>query len=87
MFGNQRSVEPACGEIARAEAADVSADVMTVTDAVEHSPGLAIVTQLIRELHAAGVSAEDALNEGGDRWPCPLDSLVHAIERGYTALS
>jgi len=62
-------------------------DVMTVTDAVEQSHSIAIVAQLIRELHAAGVGAEEALNEGGDRWPYPPDALVHAIERGYTALT
>jgi hypothetical protein len=62
-------------------------DVMKVTEAVEQSHRIAIVAQLIRELDAAGVSAEDALNVGGHRWPYPTDALVHAIERGYAALS
>jgi hypothetical protein len=62
-------------------------DVMKVSEAVQQSHGIAIVAQLIRELHAAGVGAEDALNEGGERWPYPADALVHAVERGYAALS
>jgi glyoxylase-like metal-dependent hydrolase (beta-lactamase superfamily II) len=62
-------------------------DVMTVTEATQQSQDIAIVAELIRELHAACISAEDALNEGGERWPYPTDTLVHAVERGYTALS
>jgi hypothetical protein len=61
-------------------------DVMTMTDAVEQAQDIAVVAQLIRELHAGGVTAEDALDEGGDRWPYPPDTLVHAIGRGYTEL-
>jgi glyoxylase-like metal-dependent hydrolase (beta-lactamase superfamily II) len=62
-------------------------DVMTGIEANQQSHCIAVVAQLICELHSAGVSAEDALNEGGERWPYSPDTLVHAIERGYIALS
>ena len=44
------------------------------------------MADLIRELHDAGLDVEDALEEGGDRWPFPAHTLVHAVERGYAEL-
>ena len=48
--------------------------------------GLRGVATLIRELQAAGVPAEAALRDGGDRWPFPPDGLVSAISVGYRQL-
>jgi glyoxylase-like metal-dependent hydrolase (beta-lactamase superfamily II) len=44
------------------------------------------VANLIRELHASGVPAEEALAEGGDRWPYPQDKLGSAVSQGYLQL-
>ena len=62
-------------------------DVMTASAAAEQSRAIAIVAELIRELHAAGVDVGDALMEASDRWPFPPDRLVHAVERGYATLT
>ena len=62
-------------------------DVMTASAAAEQSQAITVVAGLIRELHAAGVDMDDALRHAGDRWPFPSDTLVHAVERGYAALS
>jgi glyoxylase-like metal-dependent hydrolase (beta-lactamase superfamily II) len=61
-------------------------DVMSPSRAVEQARALGVVAALIRELHAAGVSAADALDEAGDRWPFPAHALSSAIQRGYAAL-
>jgi glyoxylase-like metal-dependent hydrolase (beta-lactamase superfamily II) len=47
---------------------------------------LALVAALIRELHADGVEANDAIAAGRDRWPFPAEDLVGAVERGYQVL-
>jgi glyoxylase-like metal-dependent hydrolase (beta-lactamase superfamily II) len=47
---------------------------------------LAAVAALIRELHDAGIEADDALAAGRGRWPIPEAALVHAVGRGYAAL-
>lgn len=44
------------------------------------------VADLIRALHAAGVPADRALGEGGDRWPFPRDALASAVSAGYRHL-
>lgn len=41
--------------------------------------GIAAVAGLCRELHGAGVSVRDALDEGGDRWPFPTERLREAV--------
>jgi glyoxylase-like metal-dependent hydrolase (beta-lactamase superfamily II) len=48
---------------------------------------LAEAAALIRELHAAGVPAERAVAEGGDRWPFPADGMADAVEDGYRQLA
>jgi len=53
---------------------------------VEQRASLAQVAALIHELHDAGIAADDALAEGGDRWPWPGDVLEDAVQRGYAAL-
>jgi len=47
---------------------------------------LARVAELIRELHAAGIPAADAVAAGGDRWPFPVDNMGHALADGYRQL-
>ena len=48
---------------------------------------LAEAAALIRELHAAGVPAERAVAEGGDRWPFPTDGMAGAVEGSYRQLA
>ncbi len=62
-------------------------DVMASRAASEQVRDLTSVATLIRELFDAGVSAADALQEAGDRWPYPADALVEAVSRGYAALA
>jgi glyoxylase-like metal-dependent hydrolase (beta-lactamase superfamily II) len=47
---------------------------------------LGAAAALIRELHAAGVPAERAVAEAGDRWPFPGGGMVGAVEGGYRQL-
>lgn len=54
------------------------------TEAQRHD--LAAVADLVRELHGAGVPAERALADGGDRWPWPAGGLAEAVRRGYAQL-
>ena len=61
-------------------------DVMTASGVAQQAEALTIVAALIRELHTAGVAAADALDEAGDRWPFPVESLAHAVQRGYESL-
>jgi glyoxylase-like metal-dependent hydrolase (beta-lactamase superfamily II) len=61
-------------------------DVMAATAAVEQASAIALVADLIRELHAAAVSPEDALHEAADRWPFPADAVRNAVTRGFAAL-
>jgi glyoxylase-like metal-dependent hydrolase (beta-lactamase superfamily II) len=61
-------------------------DLMTAADAAEQVDEIAVVAELVRELHAAGVPVADALVEGGDRWPFPAAQLGDAVRRGYAAL-
>jgi glyoxylase-like metal-dependent hydrolase (beta-lactamase superfamily II) len=44
------------------------------------------VADLLLALHAAGVPAEAAYDEGGDRWPFPREALGTAVADGYAAL-
>jgi glyoxylase-like metal-dependent hydrolase (beta-lactamase superfamily II) len=44
------------------------------------------VADLIRELHAAGVPVERAVDEGGDRWPFPVEGMDSAARDGYAQL-
>ena len=52
----------------------------------EQAKEIAIVATLIRELHAAGIPANDALHEARDRWPFPPEALAEAVRRGYESL-
>ena len=61
-------------------------DVMSPRAATEQAHAITIVAGLIRELHSAGIAAEDALLEAGDRWPFPAEALARAVERGYASL-
>lgn len=47
---------------------------------------LQAVADLVRELYAGGVAAEAAVNEGGDRWPFPVDGMADAVRDGYRQL-
>ena len=47
---------------------------------------LATVADLVRELHDAGVSVEDAVTVGGRRWPVPDEFARSAVRDGYAAL-
>ena len=62
-------------------------DVMAPAAAADQVAAIAEVAQLIRELHAAGVSVGDAASEAAGRWPYPVDALGSAVRRGYAALS
>ena len=62
-------------------------DVMAALAAAEQAQAIAVVADLIRELHDAGLDVEDALEEAGDRWPFPAPTLVHAVKRGYAELA
>jgi glyoxylase-like metal-dependent hydrolase (beta-lactamase superfamily II) len=48
---------------------------------------LAVLAELIREFRGAGVDVADAIDAGLGRWPFPEAALVHAVERGYAALT
>jgi glyoxylase-like metal-dependent hydrolase (beta-lactamase superfamily II) len=48
---------------------------------------LGAAATLIRELHAAGVPADSAVAEAGDRWPFPADHMAEAVHRGYRQLA
>ena len=61
-------------------------DVMSASSAAQQAQAMTNVAALIRELHAAGVPAADALAEAGDRWPFPVDALAVAVQRGYESL-
>lgn len=52
----------------------------------EQHAALDVVAGLIRDLHAAGVTVDQALPEGGDRWPFPVDGLATAVAAGYAQL-
>ena len=62
-------------------------DVLPARAARDQADAIATVAGLIRELHAAGIRADHALAEAGDRWPYPKDALVEAVKRGYGALA
>jgi glyoxylase-like metal-dependent hydrolase (beta-lactamase superfamily II) len=47
---------------------------------------LQVVADVILELHTAGVSADRAVQAGGDRWPFPVAGLTKAVEDGYRHL-
>ena len=61
-------------------------DLMTPATVADQVTGIASVAALIRELHAAGIAAEDALDEAADQWPFPRQSLTSAVARGYYTL-
>jgi glyoxylase-like metal-dependent hydrolase (beta-lactamase superfamily II) len=48
---------------------------------------LQVLADLLRELHAEGVPAEQAFAAGGDRWPFPTDGLEFAVRDGFRQLS
>lgn len=54
--------------------------------AAQHAE-LNAVADIIRELHAAGVPADDALAAAKERWPFPADRLGAAVTRGYAQLN
>jgi glyoxylase-like metal-dependent hydrolase (beta-lactamase superfamily II) len=47
---------------------------------------LQAVADLLVGLHTAGVPAEAAYDEGGDRWPFPREALADAAAEAYAAL-
>jgi len=47
---------------------------------------LATIARIIRDLHAAGVPADEATAAGADRWPWPTHALGRAVVRGYRQL-
>src|SRR5262249_13784049 len=58
--------------------------------AVQHEQ-LAAAAALIRELHAAGLTPQDAVAEAGDRWPFPEGlpgaGFAAAVRDGYEVLA
>lgn len=82
------------GTISRLRAALAEGDVLvpghgeTVDDAfaAAQQRDLQTVADLVRELHAAGVPAEIAVEEGGARWPFPSDGIGAAVRDGYRQL-
>ncbi|MGD9702401.1 MAG: MBL fold metallo-hydrolase [Acidimicrobiia bacterium] len=61
-------------------------DLMPAAAACEQARAIAGVASLIRELHAAGITVGDALEEARDRWPFPPEALAGAVRRGYEML-
>jgi glyoxylase-like metal-dependent hydrolase (beta-lactamase superfamily II) len=47
---------------------------------------LQAVADLVRELYDAGVTMDDAVAEGGGRWPFPVEGMANAIRDGYRQL-
>src|SRR5215213_3488351 len=45
------------------------------------------VADLLLDLHAAGVPVQAAYDEGGDRWPFPLEALGTAAEEAYAHMA
>jgi glyoxylase-like metal-dependent hydrolase (beta-lactamase superfamily II) len=43
--------------------------------------------ELIRDLYAAGIPAEAAVAEGGDRWPFPAEGMGGAVHDAYRELA
>ncbi|HEY8094000.1 MAG TPA: MBL fold metallo-hydrolase, partial [Acidimicrobiales bacterium] len=58
-------------------------DLMGTAAAADQAASLDTVADLIRELHAAGVAAVDAIDAAGGRWPYPVSALQTAVARGY----
>lgn len=54
--------------------------------AADQQADLSAVAGLIEQLHEAGVSVDDALSAGGDRWPYPPEGLATAVAQGYLHL-
>ena len=54
--------------------------------AATQAQALQQVSDLLVELHAAGVPVESAYDEGGDRWPFPREALGTAAQEAYAAL-
>lgn len=54
---------------------------------VAQQQDLQTVADLLRELHAAGVPAEEAVAAGGDRWPFPVAGMHTAVLDGYRQLA
>jgi hypothetical protein len=61
-------------------------DIMSAAEAFEQAEAIATVAALIRELHAAGLACEEALDEAAHQWPYPPQTLTDAVRRGYQAL-
>ena len=61
-------------------------DVMATTVARDQSAAIADVAQLVRELHASGVSVRDAVAELGKQWPFGGEVQPNVILNGYAAL-
>jgi glyoxylase-like metal-dependent hydrolase (beta-lactamase superfamily II) len=53
---------------------------------VQQQTHLQQVTDLIGELHAAGVPADEAVAQGLDRWPFPEDGVASAVADAYRQL-
>lgn len=47
---------------------------------------LSTIADVLRDLHAAGIPAKDALREGADRWPIAAERLSEAVLRAYADL-
>lgn len=61
-------------------------DVVDARFVHDQSAAIERVASLVKDLHAAGVPAGAALEEGGDRWPFPRRRLHDAVLRGYAQL-
>jgi glyoxylase-like metal-dependent hydrolase (beta-lactamase superfamily II) len=53
---------------------------------VDQQARLRQVAEVISDLHAAGVPVDDALAQGGGRWPFPEDGLATAVADAYRHL-
>ncbi len=47
---------------------------------------LQTVAEIVRDLYAAGIPADAAVREGGDRWPFPAAGMTGAVRDGYRQL-
>jgi glyoxylase-like metal-dependent hydrolase (beta-lactamase superfamily II) len=61
-------------------------DAMSAAAACEQWAALVAVADTIHELWRAGVDVGDALAEGRERWPFPVDVVAEAVRRGYEHL-
>jgi glyoxylase-like metal-dependent hydrolase (beta-lactamase superfamily II) len=59
-------------------------DVMDRAQVMAQQAEITRVAETVRALHAAGLTAEDAVREGD--WPYPANRLTNAVTRGYAQL-